>query len=36
VSSIVADWPRFAAAAGVDEREVERIARAHRLDLPQR
>ena len=36
VSSAVADWPRFAEAAGVGERETQRIALAHRLDLAPR
>jgi serine/threonine-protein kinase HipA len=36
VASAVSDWPRFAAAAGVDEREVERIGRTHRLELAPR
>jgi serine/threonine-protein kinase HipA len=36
VSSVVADWPRFAEAAGVDEPETQRIALAHRLDLAPR
>jgi serine/threonine-protein kinase HipA len=36
VSSAVADWPRFADEAGVGERETQRIALAHRLDLAPR
>ena len=36
VSSAVADWPRFAEAAGVGERETQRIALAHRLGLAPR
>jgi len=36
VTSAVADWPGFAEAAGVGERETQRIALAHRLDLAPR
>jgi serine/threonine-protein kinase HipA len=36
VREAVAEWPAHAAAAGVAEAEGERIARAHRLDLPRR
>lgn len=36
VSGVVAEWPRFAASAGVADEEVERVARAHRLDLAPR
>jgi serine/threonine-protein kinase HipA len=36
VAGAVADWPRFAADAGVGEREARRIALAHRLDLAPR
>jgi serine/threonine-protein kinase HipA len=35
VRATVADWPSHAAAAKVPERDVERIGRAHRLDLPR-
>jgi serine/threonine-protein kinase HipA len=36
VCSAVADWPSFAATAGVAGADVERIARTHRLDLRPR
>ncbi|HEX4304404.1 MAG TPA: type II toxin-antitoxin system HipA family toxin [Solirubrobacterales bacterium] len=36
VVEAVSEWPRFAAAAGVADREVERIGRAHRLGLARR
>jgi serine/threonine-protein kinase HipA len=36
VSRTVAEWPRFATAAQVDEKVIERIGRAHRLDLASR
>jgi serine/threonine-protein kinase HipA len=36
VASAVAEWPRFAEADGVHEREIERIARARRLGLARR
>jgi serine/threonine-protein kinase HipA len=36
VREVVAEWPAYAAAAGVSEMEIERIGRAHRLDLPRR
>ena len=34
VHDAVADWQTFAAEAAVPERSAERIAAAHRLDLP--
>jgi serine/threonine-protein kinase HipA len=34
VHDAVARWPAFAEQAGVDERQTERIAAAHRLDIP--
>jgi serine/threonine-protein kinase HipA len=36
VREAVAEWPVYAAAAGVDEVDVERIAHTHRLALPRR
>jgi serine/threonine-protein kinase HipA len=36
VSSVVADWPRFAAEARVRDEEAERIGQTHRLDLAPR
>ena len=36
VSTVVAEWPRFAEAEGVDEREIGRIGGAHRLGLAPR
>lgn len=36
VSSAVAEWPRFAEAAGVPDSEIERVGRTHRLDLAPR
>jgi serine/threonine-protein kinase HipA len=36
VRAVVAEWPAYAAAAGVAEADVERIARTHRLALPRR
>jgi serine/threonine-protein kinase HipA len=36
VTDAVAEWPRFAAEVGVDERQVEQIGRAHRLGLAPR
>jgi serine/threonine-protein kinase HipA len=36
VREAVAEWPAYAAAAGVVEADAERIARTHRLDLPRR
>jgi serine/threonine-protein kinase HipA len=33
VSGTVAEWPRFAAEVGVEEREAERIGQTHRLGL---
>jgi serine/threonine-protein kinase HipA len=36
VTGVVAEWPRFAADARVKDEEVERISRAHRLDLAPR
>ncbi len=33
VLAAVANWPRFASEAGVEERDARRIGRAHRLDL---
>jgi serine/threonine-protein kinase HipA len=36
VASAVAEWPRFAEADGIREREIERIGRAHRLGLAPR
>lgn len=36
VFTAVAEWPSFAATAAVAEHDVERIARAHRLDLRPR
>ena len=35
VIEAVADWPRFAADEGVPKRDVERIAKAHRLALDE-
>ncbi|HXA55587.1 MAG TPA: hypothetical protein VNV37_12005, partial [Solirubrobacteraceae bacterium] len=35
VAEVVADWPRVAADAGVDELLARRIARTHRLALPR-
>lgn len=34
VTDVVRDWPTFAADVQVTERDVRRIAAAHRLDLP--
>lgn len=36
VSSAVAEWPQFATAARVVDEQIERIGRAHRLDLAPR
>lgn len=36
VADAVAGWPRFAAAERVADEEIERIGRAHRLDLAPR
>ncbi len=36
IRAIVADWPRYAAAAAVDERHVRRITPNLRLNLPAR
>ena len=36
VREAVAEWPSYAAEAGVPEADAERIARTHRLDLPRR
>lgn len=36
VREAVAEWPTYAAEAGVAETNIERIAQAHRLDLPRR
>jgi serine/threonine-protein kinase HipA len=33
VADAVTEWPRFATAAQVEEKEIERIGRAHRLEL---
>jgi serine/threonine-protein kinase HipA len=35
VHAAVANWPEHAAAAGLPERDTERIKRAHRLNLPR-
>lgn len=36
IGEVVAEWPAFAATAEVEEEEIERIGRTHRLDLPRR
>lgn len=36
VHEAVVNWPRHAETAGVADRKIEQIARAHRLDLPRR
>lgn len=35
VRDAVANWPKHAAAAGVDEGDIGRIGRTHRLELPK-
>jgi len=35
VREAVSNWPAHAAEAGVPESDIERIARAHRLDIPR-
>ena len=34
VTAAVARWPSFAQEAGVEDEQVHRIERAHRLDFP--
>jgi serine/threonine-protein kinase HipA len=36
VREAVAEWPSYAATAGVTAADAERIARTHRLELPRR
>jgi serine/threonine-protein kinase HipA len=36
VREVVAEWPAYAATAEVADREAEKIARTHRVDLPRR
>ncbi|MBS1678160.1 MAG: type II toxin-antitoxin system HipA family toxin [Actinobacteria bacterium] len=36
VTGVVAEWPRFATEAQVDEREIERVGRTHRLAVVPR
>lgn len=35
ISDVVSRWPTFAAEAGVERRDVDRIARTHRLAFPR-
>ena len=35
ISDVVSRWPAFAAEAGVVPRDIERIARTHRLTFPE-
>jgi serine/threonine-protein kinase HipA len=35
IRGVVAEWPAFAAAAAIDESEIRKVARVHRLKLPR-